>query len=286
MIYKIDYDVPNKLNLRYILFGKSLPASFIFHKSSRLCPACLAEKSYIRRIWEFAPITVCPFHKCLLMDFCPRCTKPLIWNRNSVSKCLCGFDLRNAEPSIVSERELRISQQVYRLCELAEFNNGVELAYPLNKLNLFYFLRLIFLFASFWAEIAETSGKGLIFHSSNLELHNCLDFVAVIFDNFPESFYVFLDWVKYQNSPDFGTTTRRIKKYTRRNEEKNLIKVFSDFLLYELNLPQFDSIYEAYREYLAFGEKGFLPRSYFYAEPEVLRKIFIRIINSHRNNYK
>ena len=93
-----------------------------------------------------------------------------------------------------------------------------------------------------------------------------------------------MDWVKYQNDPDFGTNLRRVKKYIRPDKEKILMQVFSDFLLYELNLPQFDSIHNAYREYLAFGEKGYLPRSYFYADPEVLRRIFIRIINSHRKN--
>lgn len=280
LIYKINQEVPNKLNPRYLLFGKSLPACFIYHKASRLCPTCLLEKNYLRWIWEFAPITVCPFHKCLLMDHCPKCSKPLIWNRGNVSKCPCGFDLRSTEPVIVSEGELRISQQIYRLCELAEFSSNLELAYPLNELDLFHFLRLIFLFASFWAGIGEPTGKGLIFHSSNLELHNCLYFVSVLFDNFPKGFFVFLDWINYQNYLDSGTARRNFKKYARPNIERHPMEVFQTFLFSEFNSPQLDFIYSAYQEYLKFGERGYLPRAYFYADPQVLRKIFLRLIGS------
>ena len=142
------------------------------------------------------------------------------------------------------------------------------------------------MFACFWAGIGEPTGKGLIFHSSNSDLHNYLYFVSVLFDNFPKGFFVFLDWITYQNYSDTGIAKRSFKKYIRPNIEKHPIDVFKTFLFSEFSSPRLDFIYSAYKEYLGFGERGYLPRAYFYAEPQVLRKIFIRIINSHKNPHQ
>lgn len=249
---------------------------------SRLCPVCLTEKCYLRQIWEFAPITVCLIHRCLLIDFCPKCGKRLIWNRCAVSKCFCGFDFRSAKPSFVPGKELRISQKLYRLCGLAESDKDLVLGEYLNDLDLIYFIRFIFFFASFWAEIGETSGKSLIYHSSNLDLHKCLNFAAVIFDDFPRNFYVFLDWIKYQNILYFGDKVRAAGHYLREDNEQGVIEWFRISLTNEFDSPQFDFLHEAFKKYAKSAPKDFGPRNFFYTTPKMLRKVFIKLINSEK----
>lgn len=90
----------------YLFFGAPVHRSFIRHSNPKVCPQCLREASYCRRVWECALITVCPVHECLLIDECPQCKERIRWIRAEVSRCPCGFDWREASLPSVQEHEL------------------------------------------------------------------------------------------------------------------------------------------------------------------------------------
>jgi len=80
----------------------------------QFCPACLAEKCYLRKDWRLAFVTACPKHGSALMDRCPQCETPLHFHRldmgdrnslghESPAVCFrCQFDLREAKPIAAS----------------------------------------------------------------------------------------------------------------------------------------------------------------------------------------
>ena len=72
---------------RIEFFGRSLPTYNLYKQKAKVCPCCLAEKPYCRKIWNLIPLTVCPIHRCLLLDICPQCDLSIRWDRNSVNEC-------------------------------------------------------------------------------------------------------------------------------------------------------------------------------------------------------
>ena len=281
MTYQINPEVPNRLNPRYLLFGKSLPYYFIFHRHSRVCSLCLREQNYLRRIWEFAPVTACLLHKCLLADSCPHCQSALFWNRRFVSKCRCGFDFRQAEPIYVSERELRVAIYVYKLCGLEGndkfLNDKNQLASSLTELNYLSFFKLLLFFASNFANLDETSGKVLLTTFSNLELHNCLDSAAMIFDDFPQNFFVFLDWKKYQKNSNISHRSRSIKFDEIIKNRQQIIDNFQSSIRRDLDYPQYDFIHTALAEYIN-SPKVHLSSSLIHLDARLLGRIYLQIL--------
>ena len=93
--YPIDKN-PNS-TLRCLFYGCPVPQHVIRLTHPKVCPQCMREESYCRRIWELAVITVCPTHRCLLLDKCPKCEKPISWNRQRISCCPCDYDWRDLQ---------------------------------------------------------------------------------------------------------------------------------------------------------------------------------------------
>ena len=75
-------------------YGKPVGATQLNLSRPRACPGCLRERSVWWAIWDLCLLAVCPIHRCLLVDQCPRCKKTLAWQRPAVHQCRCGLDLR------------------------------------------------------------------------------------------------------------------------------------------------------------------------------------------------
>lgn len=81
-----------------------------------VCPACLEEASYARKLWDLAHLPVCTQHGLSLIDTCPNCGKRLSWKRIKVAHCgNCGADLRraarvNADQSVTELASLGLSR--------------------------------------------------------------------------------------------------------------------------------------------------------------------------------
>lgn len=61
-----------------------------------VCPCCLKEAVYLRQHWEHAYVTSCPVHRVGLIDRCEACGEHLSPNREHITLCGCGHDLRDS----------------------------------------------------------------------------------------------------------------------------------------------------------------------------------------------
>lgn len=102
------------------------------------CPGCLAEdkEPYFRRRWRLALNTVCPRHRCMLLDCCPACQAGVGFTRTDLGQpgqedfmgqnvChACGFDLRQAvapPPGCLDEEAAAWLNQLWTEFEAGDF---------------------------------------------------------------------------------------------------------------------------------------------------------------------
>ena len=69
------------------IFGDFVPIQSISKLHIKLCPICLRSAPYCRSVWDLSFITTCPLHNCLLIDYCPQCSKKIVYSRPGVSIC-------------------------------------------------------------------------------------------------------------------------------------------------------------------------------------------------------
>lgn len=202
LLYHSVNDPRRKMG-EYSVFGSAVAQYMIRLQYPKVCPTCLSEAGYARKIWELAPVTACPTHNCLLIDECPNCTKRISWARRSVSKCQCGFDWREYQTSAVKAAELEVVRRIYLLCNLsvsaAQTSCNVN-TNPLDTLNLRHFLSVLFFVASQYAGLIDTKGKHLAPSMRNAELHVLLRKAWPVFGHWPTSYFNFLvprclEWV-------------------------------------------------------------------------------------------
>lgn len=96
-------------------FYYDVPSNFLRFAYPRVCVECLKENSYHKSIWDFAPLTCCPQHDVLLVDYCINCKTQLTWNRKGVNFCHCGFDLRQIPSIKVDHNQSWLSKEIQYL---------------------------------------------------------------------------------------------------------------------------------------------------------------------------
>ncbi|WP_410801874.1 TniQ family protein [Paraburkholderia sp. SIMBA_053] len=74
-----------------------------------ICPRCLQDGGYSRDTWDISLYTCCVEHQCDLIDRCPECRRLLVWSRQSMTRCHCGFDMRHARETLATSGRLYIS---------------------------------------------------------------------------------------------------------------------------------------------------------------------------------
>lgn len=183
------------------MYGAPVPQYMLRARHPKVCPACLREDRYARRIWDLSPVTTCPLHRCLLLDECPNCSRRLSWVRYKVSSCSCDFDWRRSETPTVSDPELEVSRQIYLRCKLQHGKGNAERKAkdnPLSKLGLKDFLSALFFIASQYAGVMDTKGKHLAPSMRSSKLHPLLCKAATVYEDWPNNYFSFLDWRRAQ----------------------------------------------------------------------------------------
>lgn len=87
----------------------------IYTYGRKLCPSCLKEALYCRKIWDWKIVKACPLHQCLLLEKCLGCQKSIRWSRPGVTRCRCGFDFRDALASPANLSQANLSVYLYGL---------------------------------------------------------------------------------------------------------------------------------------------------------------------------
>lgn len=245
-------DKQSHTTYRRLFFGLTVPQYVIRPKHQKLCPGCLLEAAYVRRIWEFALVTVCPIHECLLLDECPNCCKRIAWSRNRVAVCPCNYDWREYSPPVVASSELDVTRQIHLLCRIASGDDDaqrgslIELN-PLYEVDLQGLTAALLFVARQFARTAykkgrrliDTTGKNFARANQNSEIHALLCKAWSVFNDWPNNYFDFLEW-RRMHLPN-----RRF----RAGLDRDFVE-YKSALYYRLTSEQLNFMREGFEEYL------------------------------------
>lgn len=223
-----------------LAYGTTLPQYMVRMRPTKICPACLVEANYCRRIWDLAPVTVCPIHECMLLDECQRCKRLITWHRSKVSVCPCKFDWRASVTKPLDKKEAELTRQIYKLCGLSggQIETTKSANNPLFRLALRQLLSAMFFISGQLCGVVDSKGKFLASKLRNFELHSLLNRSYSVFDDWPDRFYQFLEWKRTQRKERVGA---------------GLIHDFGKFYRYlynEFSGDSFNFIRDAFEEYI------------------------------------
>jgi TniQ/Helix-turn-helix domain len=230
----------------YLVFGNTVSRHLIRLKTPKVCPACLREANYARKIWELAPVTTCPMHSCMLLDECPSCGKRIAWNRLGISLCRCKCDWREHNIALLDKSELEVARHIHLLCSLPAGSLTTDerrSSNPLFDLGLRQFISALTFVASQFIDIQkkgqriiDTTGKNLAPSRRNPEIHALLLKALLVFDNWPNNYYSFLE-------------DRRRQKESRNSTQQNYFGGYKSALFVQLAAPEFSFIRDAFRAF-------------------------------------
>lgn len=233
----------------YELFGNKLGSRMLRYKVSALCPGCLTESAYQRKIWDLLSLTACPIHKRMLIDCCPQCDKPIHYRRDRMCFCSCGCDFRIAEIILVPEKELRLAWRIYQLSGFVPLvginRTSPKMPEALGHLDLSGLLQSLFL-VSGQVLNGDIWGKFLS-HLTVSERHRILNEVLDVYDDFPVNFFKFLTSLKV-------VFNHRIEALISPKASKQQTVVYHGITRTLTNLlagSQFEFLRRAFREFLS-----------------------------------
>lgn len=252
----------------YLFFGLPVFRYVIRPRRPKICSECLRESGYIKKVWEFALVTACPLHKCLLLGVCPKCEEHISWIRPKVCVCRCEFDWRVCRPEPTPDSDLEVTRRVHSLCGLpggVPTEDKTERHTPLYGLGLQPFASALIFIASQltgvsrekWQRVLDTTGKTFGRKQTNAENHSLLTRALTAFENWPDNFYSFLDVRRSEKSGGELTGPWR-----------NYFAEYKSALFAQLAAPDFEFIRRAFRDYRRIRRNA----SYFVGVLEVARK--------------
>jgi TniQ len=182
---------------RFQIFNQIIPYFYFNNRSAKVCPMCLRDIPYIRRIWSIVAVTACPYHGSLLLDHCPECGKKIAWNRNRVSECSCDYDWRSFDAKTIDYSETMLSKRIFELCGFLKDSSEREInpeTNPLLNLDLEHLLSCVFLISE---QLGLVRSRSSLFARFNNEgLHKILVAAYRVFEDWPIRYYQFLDEVQ------------------------------------------------------------------------------------------
>jgi hypothetical protein len=215
----------------------------IFKWKSKVCPKCLKENNYIRKLWSLSIYNVCHVHSCELIKDCPNCGEEINISNIPIGSCKCGYNLQSTEvfkfPDINRNVENFLYLKLYNPEGLSKYTNNylVNLDFKIVVFLILYFARKI--------DNPKKTQKHL--KSSQTSFN--------IFYDWKENFFSFLDNYRKRSKvgnftglqKDFGSLVNEIlDKFNKASPDGHL-----------------DFIVNAFKEYLT--EKwdgGYLPEVY------------------------
>jgi len=178
-----NYDAP--------VLGSSHPPHVLRLRRPKLCPKCLQEQNYCRKLWDYTAATACPTHNVLLVDECRTCHRRITWARKRVSICRCSSDFREAEVSKVTSTDVQVSRLILGKLQGASNSHNFFAANPLTNLNLASVLG-----ALFFVGVQQQGGDRLVRSFPSLtvrEAHDAMLKAFRVFEDWPNNFHAFLD---------------------------------------------------------------------------------------------
>lgn len=178
---------------------------------SQICPMCLEEKSYHRKIWEIRTITTCHIHQCRLVYSCPKCMKPISPLRRFITHCNCGFDLRSCIVNSVSPTDILFSAHINERY-FKKTRTTVSLREEFQQLSFRHFIYLHILFCYYFFKSDS--------HSFDVNYANAFKPVNIhqisiktfqMFMGWPNKFYEFIE--SYRKVKKFNNESRVTQEF-------------------------------------------------------------------------
>src|SRR5712692_8365890 len=232
----------------YNFYGAFLNRSIVRPHCPKVCPACLNESGYARSVWDCSLVTACPIHECLLIDNCPECQGAIRCLRNKLSVCSCGCDWREVDQNGLSEHELAVSRQVYKLCGIGPVQAGPlgkKNINPLESLGLRDLVLVLTFIAGLDGNVSWATGRpARSIRLRNTDLHGLFTNAYMVFENWPYNFHQFLNEKSKGESrlnPHDGKLDTSLKRE---------FGSFYERLYQHLAASQFDFMREAFAHFL------------------------------------
>ncbi|MBW4505553.1 MAG: TniQ family protein [Scytonematopsis contorta HA4267-MV1] len=113
-------------------FGEIFSASLLNNNCFTICSACLAEKLYYPKVWDLRHVTVCPFHKCYLVDSCPACGQIINLSSPNFFQCKkCDFHFNDWFETPIFEEWL-LSAYIYQQVSIPDIDLVVSRFHEAN----------------------------------------------------------------------------------------------------------------------------------------------------------
>lgn len=233
-----------------IIFGQPVRHHFVVRQHPKICPGCLDEKLYCRKIWELSPVTACPIHQCLLLQDCPKCGQTINWSRPKINLCQCNYDFREFEISVLEQTELRLTEFLHKQLGLPCSFEKKIFKYPLSDLALNDVLTVLFFAAAHFAEMPDYTGVSLSKTKSCRELHKVLCRAVEVFDYWAKSYYEFISLWKKQDVRYFINCKNLYLSKVELPREFGEYELFNQMLHNTFYEKQFSFLHEEFQEYL------------------------------------
>jgi hypothetical protein len=253
----------------YEFFGTPLHQYVIRPMMAKICPECLRESLYCRRVWEMSLVTACPKHQCLLVDQCPQCKRRIPLIRKGVSICPCEYDWRDCPAPAVGGRGVALSHRIHLLCGLnvsEDIQPSATEQSPAAALGLRELVSAVIFIASQYQGLSGVTGKKIARGRNNEELHDLFTKAYSVFEDWPDNYYDFLDWRLSQTK----------KRLTPQNQ--SAVGIYRDFgslyvgLYRHLSSGDFDFMREGFGKYLLSRWDGnFVPSANRWKLPHTVR---------------
>jgi hypothetical protein len=184
----------------------TIPKKYIHYNKRKLCPKCLLESTYHRKIWDFVFFAACPKHYCILIDKCPGCKKGLKFQGSELKFCNCNWDLTKTEAILSTEEDISLSKYIYNKFygykdQMFDKNN------PFSTINLFDLFKVIDLLVR---KMYTSPNKVLSLKSiSNQEIIIYKEMMSLIGQHtikapqwIPQALYMLAEEATNHNNPD------------------------------------------------------------------------------------
>ncbi len=203
----------------------------------QVCPVCLIEQPYHRKVWEIKVITTCHIHQCKLVFYCPKCKLYISPIRRFLTHCNCGFDLRRCNIEKVPNSETLLSKWINE--KLLNIRSSYSFSSKeIQELSLRHFLYLHILFCYYYVQIKSSQVK--VSYSKVYKpnyLHETTTRTFQMFADWPRSFHSFID--------NYRTVPKSYKDY-------EILKEFGSFhyhLLRHLGSAEYSFVSKSFLDY-------------------------------------
>ncbi|MCM3410212.1 TniQ family protein [Metabacillus litoralis] len=189
------------------------------YSRTRYCPLCLIDNSYQRKAWINSHSIICLKHKCFLNDNCTNCQNSI--NSIDIIQNNCSKCNNKLTYSSFSKCDLPLLNSYQKLIDQIFLENRFIYEHPWIK-NSSTFLRALN-FITLWVskliepDLLSIPNQNICFKGKVLERNHLKNFMTIeqsiclyrfsfsIINNWPESFYKFLELAENHNKYNFSS---------------------------------------------------------------------------------